>query len=88
MQIAGFQLYTSTSSGRLEIISIAPDLENDQVTITWNGPGGLAYSLQSSTDRENWNSQVANNLTVESNIESGDLCDFGWGVLAYVQRHH
>lgn len=67
MQISEFQLYTSNASGALAITSISPDLENDQVTITWNGPGGQTYSLESSTDLENWSGLVANNLTVESN---------------------
>jgi hypothetical protein len=66
-QYSEFQLFTAgATSLAIEIKKIRPNLENNEVTITWDAPPGRGYQLEASPDLINWDGPVTGgDITVE-----------------------
>lgn len=68
-QYSEFQLFTvEAGSLVIEIKDIEPNLESDEVSITWDAPLGRVYQLEASEDLINWDGPLTGGgITVENN---------------------
>lgn len=66
-QYSEFQLFgVEAVTGGIVISGISRDLENNEVTITWDAPAGGVYQLESSFDLVEWGDPIASGLRVET----------------------
>ena len=65
-QYSEFQLFSGGGGGEIRITSISRDPSTNHVVIGWKAPSNGLYTLQISTDLEDWSSVIASDLTVES----------------------